>query len=339
MWVSNSHVFCKPTPEYIDKILLRELVGALISTALLGIYIRLMYVFMSRSTHFSNAFYKLFTLNGIMACGLHASHMVKKGTLFLAYFGIGVSSYHEPTKWKATLIFFVFAFSLGLNFAQFFLSVNRLSAFILVLSYERVWNTLFPYLSVFTFVVPSLVFCQLFFLKSSFYTKCLDDNEFLDYFTLNIESAEDKWVDYNQIAFYVGITLVISSLLVNGLTIGLFVRYWTSSIARNNDTQSHRFSLILICVLDSFVPLFWELDYILDYESYFDIGHSKMIERICALNILCMEIVLLLPSLWSLLCSKQIRHEFFNFSSNIRVHDSGSGSDRTAKRTATNVQA
>ncbi|KAI6199207.1 hypothetical protein M3Y96_00601900 [Aphelenchoides besseyi] len=201
MWTSNSHVFCKTDPKYINKILLRELVGALISTALLGIYIRLMY-----------------------ACGIHVFHMLKKGALFLAYFGIGDYSYHQPAQWKAALSFFLFAFSLGLNLAQFFLSLNRLSAFILVLNYERVWNTLFPYLCVFTFVVPSLI-------------------------------------DYNQIAFFVGITLVISSLLVNGLTICLFVRHWTSSTARNNNSQSHRFSLILICLLDTIVPLLWELDY------------------------------------------------------------------------------
>ncbi|KAI6185378.1 hypothetical protein M3Y98_00016400 [Aphelenchoides besseyi] len=298
-----------------------------------------MYVFMTRSKHFSNAFYKLFTLNGVMACGIHVFHMLKKGALFLAYFGIGDYSYHQPAQWKAALSFFLFAFSLGLNLAQFFLSLNRLSAFILVLNYERVWNTLFPYLCVFTFVVPSLVFCQVFYLKSSFYSTCLNNNDLLDYFTVNIESVEGKCIDYNQIAFFVGITLVISSLLVNGLTICLFVRHWTSSTARNNNSQSHRFSLILICLLDTIVPLLWELDYVFDYYTSFYIDHSETIEKICALGILLMESVLLLPGLWSLLCSKQIRHEFFSFSSKTKVYDLKSGSNRTAKRRARSLQA
>ncbi|KAI6237505.1 hypothetical protein M3Y95_00272200 [Aphelenchoides besseyi] len=186
--LSADGVRCQSSVEYRNKVVAKHLFEQLFCFVLLCFYIRLMFIFLTRKKMFSGTFYKIMIVNGISVCMFQIANSTFSFITTLALFGIGEQGFQEPTLYKALLLFCMYSSGTIASIGMLFLSLNRLSAIVLMNQYEMLWNRLFPYVISIEIVIPLIAFGQLVFADVSFFSVCYG-SWILDYATMYANEA------------------------------------------------------------------------------------------------------------------------------------------------------
>ncbi|KAI6198441.1 hypothetical protein M3Y96_00519600 [Aphelenchoides besseyi] len=306
-YVANE-VFCY---EDIQIYFVRDIIIQIVSSGMLLIYLRIIFLFLTRPTHYSNVFFRFMVLNGIIGICVYVSCLIHKSAFFFAWLEVGNEGYSELRWWKGVLLFVLYASGISGNAAQVCMALNRLSAIILVQEYNQLWKRYFPYVVTFILVLPFAIIPGLLVTPARFYTVCFPDYPWLDYSAVDADFTPWKfWFNPAKVAFSVDCLFVVAGMSINLLTISLF----------KGRRSSVHFSLVLMCLGDLFVHFCILIDDFVGFIYEHELVEFDTFNTINSLESMFLETILLFPGLWSLVCSKQIRREFFEFPASTPVY-------------------
>ncbi|KAI6199105.1 hypothetical protein M3Y96_00591200 [Aphelenchoides besseyi] len=298
--------FCDYTVEEQLIASVRIVVYSIFTYSLFFLYLRLIYILLTRKADYSGIFYRLLILNGCTNCVLFIClNIVGKYPLLSIYFGW--EDPYESARWKGLVIYLIYYQGVCGYIGNFFMAANRLSAFFILQSWERVWRRLFPFVVIIYYVVPFVGFIEMLAADGLFYANCNEFAPWFDFYAIHQDPLLTEWIDGDVMASIFDITLIPTCLMLNVATIiTLIVRQHL-----NLQMDKYTTNLIFMCLCDFFCHL------LIVFATDPSNSRSQMIKRFFAIYMWSLDTIVMIPYLSVMICSQKLRSDvFFNFKRN-----------------------
>uniref|UniRef100_A0A914HKN5 Serpentine receptor class gamma n=1 Tax=Globodera rostochiensis TaxID=31243 RepID=A0A914HKN5_GLORO len=174
-----------------------------------------------RHKKFHNSFYALFVMRAIPDClyVLSSFYSYRVPSIIGA---VIYSIYSQFSNWMLAISFFVTGHTHQTNnFVTAFILLNRLTAIIMPIKHEKIWQKFLPFITIFVYFVPTLLCWPVF--KTDATIQLLNPNSTTDRTFVINEAGDATYTNYlTYISAAFSIIFTILCVLIN---IGIFVAY------------------------------------------------------------------------------------------------------------------